>query len=286
MAKITKSSENQDKVTSVFAREGNGNIQITFTIPYPLIKKAQEETIEEMAKDIEIPGFRKGNAPLAKVAEKIPQATLIEHSLGHILPVALGQAIEEHKLKIAIYPKYELIKANQGENWEVKAVTCELPEVNLGDYKKLIAGEVRAASLKKELTKDEKEQTVIRALTQIKIDIPQILIEEEATSRLSTLLSRLEKLGVALESYLSSTGKKVEDLRAEYAAGAKEAISLDLILNKVAEAEGLKVEPKEVEQALAVSQATAPHEDIEGKKRLLESILKRRHALDFLMSLS
>jgi len=290
-----------DKITSVIAKESDGNIQITFTIPFGVVKSAQEETIKELAKDTEIPGFRKGNAPLDKVAEKIPQNKLIEHSLAHILPKALSETITENKLKIAVYPKYELVSAEEGKDWQIRAITCELPEVNLGDYKKTISGASHASAIwtpdkgkpeeKKEPTREEKEQIVVKTLLEtVKVTIPKILIEEEADSRLSSLLARLEKLGLALESYLSSMGKKAEDLRADYANQAKDAISLDLILSKIAETEEIKIDPKEVESAFKMSQATKEDKDEPGaneenQKRYIESILKRRAALDFLIKL-
>jgi FKBP-type peptidyl-prolyl cis-trans isomerase (trigger factor) len=291
-------TEIKEKITSVVAKEGNGNVQITFTIPFPAVKKAQDDTIAEMAGDMEIPGFRKGKAPIEKVREKIPQNQLIEHSLGHLLPEALADAVEEHKLKIAIYPKWELLSAKDGEDWQVKGTTCELPEVNLGDYKKLIEGAKRANKLwtpgkgepdkPKEPTREDMENLVISTLLEnIKVEIPQILIEDEADSRLSNLLSRIEKLGLALESYLASVNKKPEDLRAEYASQAKSAISLDLILNKIVLEEKIEVDEKELSEALSVAQASQPDSgDSEQRKRLLESILKRRKALDFLVQLA
>jgi trigger factor len=136
-----------EKITSVIARESDGNIQITFTIPFSVVKLAQEETIKEFAKDTEIPGFRKGMAPVDKVAAKIPQNKLIEHSLAHILPKALSEVITENKLKIAVYPKYELISAETGKDWQIRGITCELPEVILGDYKKAVAGALRVDSI-------------------------------------------------------------------------------------------------------------------------------------------
>lgn len=291
-----------DKITFVIAREDNGNIQITFTIPYPEIKTAGDEVIKEFAKDTQIPGFRKGMAPLDKVKSKIPSSTLIEHSLGHVLPKALADAINENKLQIAIYPKFELISAKDGEAWQIRGTTCELPKVELGDYKKIVAGELRSASLivpgKSEGaestgdSREKKESTVIKALLEgVKINIPQILIDEEADSRLSNLLSRLEKLGLALEGYLASTGKKAEELRNEYSKQAKEAIALDLILTQIAETEGLKIDQKEVDAAINMSQINknGGKEDgaeVENRKRLMESILKRRAALDFLINLS
>lgn len=283
-------------ITSVIAKESDGNIQITFTIPWELIQKSQEETVKEMSKDVEIPGFRKGSAPLSKVREKIPQATLIEHSLGHLLPKALSDTVTENKLKIAVYPRFELVSAKDNEAWQIKGTTCELPEVTLGDYKKAIQGALRVDSIvvagkeKKEKTNEEKEGLAIKVLLDsVKVNIPKILIEEEADSRLSSLLARLEKLGLALESYLASVNKKPEDIRAEYAQQAKEAISIDLILNKIAMEEKLAVDAKEVDAAFQMSQASAPKdqdEDEQSRKRLIESILKRRKALDFLISLN
>jgi FKBP-type peptidyl-prolyl cis-trans isomerase (trigger factor) len=283
-----------DKITSILARESDGNIQITFTIPFALIEKAQEETVTEMAKDIEIPGFRKGTAPISKVREKIPQGTLIEHSLGHILPKALSEAVTENKLKIAVYPRFELVSAKENEAWQIRGVTCELPEVELGDYKKAVQGALRAGSIivpgkeNKEKSREEKEGMVLKVLIDsVKINIPRILVEEEADSRLSSLLARLEKLGLALESYLTSINKKADDLRAEYALQAKDAISIDLILNKIAETENIKANEKEIDEALKMSQAASPGgEDPESRKRLIESILKRRKALDFLLTLA
>jgi FKBP-type peptidyl-prolyl cis-trans isomerase (trigger factor) len=294
-----KKDSNNTKITSVIAREEDGNIQITFTIPYNIIQAAQDETILEMAKEVDIPGFRKGTAPISKVKEKISQQHVIEHSLSHLLPNALSQAITENKLKIAIYPKFELLKANEGEDWQIRGTTCELPEVDLGDYKKEVTGALRSDSIVvpgkdtvKEKSKEEKESIVLKALlNSVKINIPRILVEEESDSRLSSLLARLEKLGLALENYLKSVNKNAEDLRAEYATQSREAIAMDLILNKVAENEHLIVDPKEVETAMQISQASgsmpqeAP-EDTESRKRLLESILKRRKALDFLLSLA
>lgn len=290
---MTKTTES--KITSVVAKESDGNIQITFTIPFDIIKKAQNDTLAEFAKDAEIPGFRKGKAPIEKVAAKIPQNTLIEHSLGHILPKALGEAMDEHKLKLAIYPRFELVSAEENKDWQIRGVTCELPEVVLGDYKKIVQGENRAASIvvpgkdkPEEVTREKKEATVIKTLLEnVKVTVPKILVEEEVNGRLSNLLARIEKLGLELESYLKSVGKDVATLRTEYESQAKDAITLDLILGKIAEVESIKVDPKEIEAAYSMSQAAKDEkEDPESRKKLLESILKRRMALDFLINLA
>lgn len=233
-----------------------------------------------MAKDIEVPGFRKGKAPLNKVKGKISQPILVEHSLGHILPKALADAIKKHKLKIAIYPKYKLISAKDNEDWQIRAVTCELPQISLGDYKQSLADFVGKTNIKK-IPRDKKEQAVIKyLLDNIKLTIPKILVEEEVGSRLSNLLARIEKLGLALENYLTSIGKTSEALRSEYEAQAKDAISIDLILSKIVESENISVSEKDIEEAVHVSSAKPE------SRNIIASVLKKRKALEFLINLA
>ncbi len=271
-----------EKITSSLARSDDGTIQINFSIPALLIQKTKDEAVAELAKDIEIPGFRKGKAPLAKAKEKISENALLEKTLNQILPRALAEAIEKHKIKPVIYPKFELIKAKDGEDWEVRATTCELPEVELGDYKKVIRGELASKSIKRQLTKEEKDQEVIKALLGLaKINIPKVLIEEEVNGRLSNLLSRIEKLGLSLETYLSSIGKSGESLRAEYEKQAKDTIVLELTLNKISQSENIKVEEAKIDEAIKVSSLN----DTPEQRRVVRGALARRAVIDSLAGL-
>lgn len=277
-----------EKITSTLAREANGNVQITFSLPWVLIEKAKKEALEAMSKDAEVSGFRKGKAPLDIVEKNTSQNTVIEKALSTLLPKALADSIVEHKVKPAIYPKFELVSAKEGETWQVRAVTCELPAVELGDYKKIIAGELRSKSLTKALSKEEKEQIVVSTLiNSIKMDIPHLLIHEEADSRISNLLARIEKLGLSLESYLASIGKTPETLREDYEKQAHEAIALDLILNKIAESEEVKVKDEDIENMIKAAKAdpnVKGNLDTPEQKQVISSILKRRYALDSLIA--
>jgi len=276
------------KITSVVAKEGDGNTQITFTIPTDLVSSTKEEVIKELAKDITVPGFRKGMAPLAKVEEKISNETLTEHVLSHLLPKAFSDAVTSEKLNPAIYPKFEAIKIEKGSDWQIRAITCELPKIYLGDYKKKLEGELRSKSIivpGKEITKDEKESNLIKAILEtIKITVPKILVEEEANGRLSQLLSRIEKLGLSLEGYLKSVGKTPEDLRAEYSIQAKDAISLELILNEVAKEEKIEVNDQKIDEFIKTtgSDLTKVEKD---QRDILKRVILRRSALDKLASL-
>lgn len=276
------------KITSTVAKEEGGDIQITFTIPSELISSTKKEVIEELSKDITVPGFRKGMAPLPKVEEKIPPETLREHILSHILPKAFSDAVTTEKINPAIYPKFEAIKLEDDKDWQIRAITCELPKIILGDYKKKLAGELRAKSIivpGKEITKEEKESNLIKAVIDtVKISIPKILIEEEVNGRLSQLLERIEKLGLSLEGYLKSVGKTPEQIREEYALQAKDAISLELILNEVANDEKIEVTEKDIDDFI-MSTGSDPLKVEKDQRDSLKRVILRRSALDKLASL-
>lgn len=291
---------NKKTIASVVARSDDGGIQITFTIPFATIDAERQEALKEYAKDLEIPGFRKGMAPLEKVAEKVPAESLVEHTLRHILPKALAEAIVKHKIKPAVYPKFELVSAKEGEDWQVRALTCELPEIELGDYKSAVTGALRAKKLwtpasakatakPNEGAPEEKDQLVIKTLLEtVNAKIPQLLIEEEVNARLASLLDRIEKLGLTLETYLASLRKTPEKLRDEYSESAKNTIALDLILEKIAEEQKITADEAKIDEVIKNQPADTKTEEkpeTPEQRRVIARILRRRASLDYLTSL-
>ena len=146
------------KTTSTFTKMDNGNIEIIHTIPVDLIATNREIVIKKLAKDIVVPGFRKGMAPVTKVVEKIDENKINEQILGLILPLAFADSVKEHKFNPAIYPKFEVIKIGQGSEWEIKATTCELQKIVL--------------------PKDYKKHNIKSLIEKVNLTLPKMLIDE------------------------------------------------------------------------------------------------------------
>lgn len=290
------------KTTIPMSKLEDGTIKFTFTVPWNEIQKAQENVALSMRDEVEVPGFRKGKAPLNKIMQKIPSDTLTERALQQILPQYFGKAIKEHKIQPAIYPKFSLIKAQEGQDWQIEAKTTEVPEVKLGDYKKEIRGELAAKNIwtpekgtdekskeKKELSRQDKEQVVLEAIIKIaEVKIPQMLIDQEVDAKLSALLERIENLGLSLESYLTSTGKNAQTLRQEYQKQAEKTLKLELILNKIAQEEKVEASEQEIEEFIKAAQADPNMTDKlndPAQKQIIASILRKRKVLDNLVSL-
>lgn len=292
---MTKTEKPQ---TISLAREADGTIQLTFTIIKAEIEKKMAEVAAAMGQTIEVPGFRKGKAPLKRVLNHIPREQLIERSLRDILPKYFSDAIEKHKLKPAMYPKFELVSAEEGKDWQVRAITCEVPEIELNDYKKEVRGTLAAKNIwspkkgdqdKRALTVEEKEQLTLKTLLEkIKVIIPHVLIEEEVDAKLASLLSRLETLGLSLESYLASIKKNPQMLRDEYIAQAKENLQLELILNAIAQKEKVEIPDQEVDELIKAAQGDpnfGKSLDEAQQKSTVRSILRKRKVLSMLSDL-
>lgn len=118
---------------------------------------------------------------------------------------------------------------------------------------------------------------------------PEAMVNEEAQVRLSRLLRDLEGAGVTLEQYLESNQVNQEQLVDAYREAAGKSVTADLILDAIAEKEGLKVEEEELERdierlAQGLEQdADEVREELRetGRVVLLAGDILRRKALKF-----
>lgn len=277
---------------AVLAREDDGTIQLTITITKEEVQKAEEEVLTDLSKTVQIPGFRPGNAPLEEVKKHVSAQTVLERLMSKILPPAYQSAITQHSLKLILSPKFELLGTKEGEDWQVRAITCEAPSIDIGEYKKEIEAAGRAQGLwvpgkdstKGERTSEEKEQVVISTLlASVKSTIPKPLIEEEVNHRLAALVDQTQKLGLTVDQYLMQTGKTAQSLRQEYESQAKEQIKLMLALSKIGEAEGIKVTDVEIDKARN-NQNGEKKELSSLEREVIRGALLRRRSLDRLVS--
>ncbi len=278
----------KSSLRSTLAKLDGGTVQLTLHVPWTKIDLQKSNVIAELAKNVNVPGFRQGKAPLDKAMKHLDPDKIIENTINNLLPEAYTAALKEHSIVPAMYPKFELVSAKEGEDWQIRATTAELPKFEIKDYKETIKME---AKTKEKQTKEEKEQEVIRILLE-KFDLepPTMLIEDEVQARLANLLERLEKLGLELEGYLKSINKTPDTLREDYKAQARASIKLDLILGRISRDEKISVDDKEIQNFAHAADGHPNHKDhnhtiTTEQKVLFTTILKRRKVLDALVSL-
>ena len=272
-------------------RQKDGTIKITITLSQDKIASTGNTVIDDLIKQTEVSGFRKGKAPKEMAASKLNPDQVREEILKRLLPQAYIEAVQEHKLNPIMNPKMHIEKIEEGNDWVFYALTCEMPEITLGNYKEnvkkltakskiIIPGKEQEANKKPSL-----EEVTKTIMSDTKVQIPQVLIDQEADRLLSQLLNDIKRLGLNLDQYLGSTNRKPEDLRNEYTKRAEEDIKLEFVLQKIAETEKITVEEKEIDEAIQTAKDPAEMQNLSANKYVLAGILRQQKTLDFLMNL-
>lgn len=273
---------------SILAKQDNGTIQLTITIPQEDITKVRELVVGAMSRQTNLPGFRKGKAPKKMVEEQINPDIVREEILKQLLPKLYVEAVEEHKLRPIVSPQIHVSKVEEGKDWEFVATTCEMPDVKLGNYK----DKVKSLTAKSKIVVPGKEKQEVKfddvvkeVVDSCEVTIPGLLVNQEVERMLSHLLDDIKRLGLNLDQYLASTNRSAEALREEYTKKAESDIKFEFILQKIAEEEKITVEEKEIEEAIQKAKGEEEKKNLEANRYLLATILRQQKTLDFLRNL-
>lgn len=281
-------------MNTTIARADDGTIELTMKVPWADIAKTYELVVEDMVKDAEIAGFRKGKAPRKMVEDGLDKTKVYEEAIRRIVPQVYSDAITEQKITPILMPQIELKEAQEGKDWVVSAKTCEAPKVTLGDYKKAIKEAKAAKAAKIIVPGKEKEEAdnkpnlddVLGALLSVtQIKLPVILVEHETNHQLSQLIDQTKKLGLTVEQYLASTGKTSESLRADYAQQTQRTLTLEFALEAAAVQEDVKVEDADIAKLLATAKSDEERKSLEKEQYYLTTLVKRQKTVDLLMAL-
>lgn len=273
---------------SLIKKHEDGTIELTITIPWTAVKKEKEHVLDEHVKVADLPGFRKGMAPREMVEKTLDKDHIKEDILRKLLPDTYVEALKEHNLNPILNPKLHVEKLEDEKDWQYTAFTAEAPEVELGKYKE----EVKKVTAKGKIVVPGKEQTPVSfeevsatLLTNAKLTIPKIIIDQEVERLLSQTLDEVKRLGLTLDQYLASTGRTTDALKAEYAQKAERDVKLEFILQKIAVEEGINVEEKEIDEAISQAKDEAERQNLSSNRYLLSSIIRQQKTLDFLRAL-
>jgi len=271
-------------------------VEIIITIPWEEIKKSYDNFFEKAAAEIQIKGFRKGKAPKKIIEEQLDKSKIYSQVIQEIIPKYYEEIIKTNNFRPLITPKITLVSAEENSDWEVKILICEEPQLDLGNYKDSLAklnknvkiwvpGEKQKEEDKNK-NKEEKIQKIVKwFLENIKIELSDLVIEEEVNRRLSELIEQTQKVGLTVDQYLASIQKTPEELKNEYRKQALEIWQLELILNKISEEEKIVVENKEIDELIQKVPSEEEKRALEEKRYLLASVIRRQKTLDFLANL-
>jgi FKBP-type peptidyl-prolyl cis-trans isomerase (trigger factor) len=141
-------------------------------------------------------------------------------------------------------------KTEDGKEKELPEVTDEFVK-SFGDFKDV---EDFKTKIKENISADKKTRAeqkrrieiMEKIISESKISVPQILIEEEKERMLMEFKSKVEGFKMNFGEYLSTIKKTEDDLKKEWEKDALMRTKMNLLLPKIAQAENIKPDEEQV----------------------------------------
>ena len=116
------------------------------------LKDAELAALNELGKDIKVPGFRKGKVPVSVVSKNVNPNVLAQKTLESALSKAVADAFISEKLQALDRPEVEVKKFLPGSELEFTAESEVMPKIKIGDYKNLKSTAKKVSVTKKDIS--------------------------------------------------------------------------------------------------------------------------------------
>ena len=119
-------------------RISDNKVKITVTIPAFEVEDACKEAAAHLSKEVDIPGFRPGNAPYEVVKQRLGEMAILEHAAEDLVRATFVEAMLDEDLETVGQPFFSMDKLAPGNDFctQQKLRSCP-PSPSLPDYTKL-----------------------------------------------------------------------------------------------------------------------------------------------------
>lgn len=143
-------------------------VEVQIAVPWSDLQPIWDKTLQRLGADLELPGFRKGAAPLNMVEQNLG-SKLQDEVLKAAMPEFLIAALKGSDIVPIDYPKYEVVNFIKNQGLQFKAIVTNRPAVTVGDYKTI---KVTRPAMKP-ITSDEVDKIVDDLFKRWKVRQPQ-----------------------------------------------------------------------------------------------------------------
>jgi trigger factor len=124
-------------MTSTLTRLAPTQVALEFSITDRELAEAEDRAFRRLAKNVRLPGFRKGKVPRRIFEQTYGSETLTSQAVDEIVPEVYAKAVREHDLEPVERPSIEILEESGGRPTRLKATVEVRPEIALGKYKAL-----------------------------------------------------------------------------------------------------------------------------------------------------
>ena len=115
----------------------NNVVKLEITVEAAAFNDAMKKSYKKNVSKFNIPGFRKGKAPINIIKKFYGEGVLFEDAIDFCCDETYPVALAENDIKPVDYPKVEIVQIGEGKDFIYSATVTVKPEVELGEYKGL-----------------------------------------------------------------------------------------------------------------------------------------------------
>ncbi|MBV4419697.1 trigger factor [Clostridium tyrobutyricum] len=113
----------------------NNVVKMEITVESEKFNEAVKKAFAKNAKKFNIPGFRKGKAPMNIIKKYYGEGVFYEDAINFCCDDTYPIALKENDIKPVDYPKIDIVQIGENKDLIYSADVTVVPEVELGEYK-------------------------------------------------------------------------------------------------------------------------------------------------------
>lgn len=113
--------------------------KLTVEVPFEELQPSLDAAYREIAKQVNVPGFRRGKVPPAVIDRQVGRGVVLNEAVQEMLPKAYVEALKENDLEPLAQPEIEVTRLDDRESLEFTAEVDVKPDIELPDYHGLVA---------------------------------------------------------------------------------------------------------------------------------------------------
>lgn len=164
-----------------FKKKETNRYELDITVDAEKFADAVKKAYAQNGKKINVPGFRRGKAPMSIIEKYYGESVFYEDALNILYPEAVQSAVEESKLDyVDDKIDFDLVSIGKDTGVEFKIVITVKPEVEVDGYKGLKAEKVKAV-----VTDEEIDEEVARIADR---NSRMVTVEDRAAAKDDTVV--------------------------------------------------------------------------------------------------
>ncbi len=145
-------------MTTTFEKLSSNKVKLGFVVEPEKFDEGLKIAYNKLKGRINIPGFRKGKAPMKVIENHYGESVFYEDAFDAIFPEIYQEALKEHDVQVVDRPELDVEQIGRGKELKFTVEVFVRPDVELGEYKNL--GIVKTVD---EVTDDDVNAEIERA---------------------------------------------------------------------------------------------------------------------------